>query len=78
MMQVPWGMGACIVTAKYPHVTVRLMGESDNAFVILGRVTDAMRAAGISEDEVKAFLREALSNDYHHLLATCMRYVNVE
>jgi hypothetical protein len=54
------------------------MGESNNAFVILGNVTQAMRGAGISEDEVKAFLREALSNDYHHLLATCLRYVNVE
>jgi len=71
-------MGEGIVTAKYPNVTVRLMGESNNAFVILGKVTQAMRGAGISEDEVKAFLREALSNDYHHLLATCLRYVNVE
>ena len=63
---------------KYPHVSVKLVGEDGNAFAILGRVTKAMRKAQVDPTEIKAFQNEATSGDYDHLLATVMRWVEAE
>lgn len=63
---------------KYPHVSVKLVGEDGNAFAILGRVTKAMRKAQVDQTEIKAFQNEATSGDYDHLLATVMRWVEAE
>lgn len=62
---------------KYPDVTVQLSGEDGNAFAILAAVQRALRRAGIDEDEVSAFLTEAKSGDYDHLLQTAMAWVEV-
>ncbi len=62
---------------KYPQVRVQLTGEDGNAFAILGRVTKAMRKAGVSKAEIDQFQVEAMSRDYDHLLATCMAWVRV-
>jgi hypothetical protein len=61
---------------KYPHVKVRLVGEDGNPFAILGKVKRAMRKAGISADEVSAFMTEATSGDYDHLLQTVILTVD--
>ena len=61
---------------KYPEVNVQLVGEDGNAFAILGRVTEAMRQAGLSKDERDAFTAEATSGDYDHLLRTVIETVN--
>jgi hypothetical protein len=61
---------------KFPHVHVKLSGEDGNAFAILGRVTRAMRQAGISPAEIKAFQTAATSGNYDHLLQMVMRYVS--
>lgn len=58
-------------------VKVKLSGTDGNAFAILGVVVGAMRSASVSDSIVKAFLDEARSGDYDHLLATCFRYVHV-
>lgn len=63
---------------KYPQVRVELAGEDGNAFSILGRVTGAMREAGLSEEQRKEFLHEATSGDYNHLLMTVLKYVTVD
>lgn len=55
----------------------RLIGEDGNAFAIIGRVTTALRKAG-QKDKVDAFMKEATSGDYDHLLATCLEYVDDE
>lgn len=60
---------------KHPEVKVQLVGEEGNAFAILGRVARAMRRAGVSPEEIKAFNSEATSGDYDHLLATVMQWV---
>lgn len=60
---------------KYPEINIRLVGEDGNAFSILARVTQALRRAGISEDERKAFTDEATAGDYGHLLRTVMAWV---
>jgi hypothetical protein len=62
---------------KYPHVKVKLVGRDGNAFAILGCVARAMRRNGISDADVKAFMAEATSGDYDHLLATALRWVSV-
>jgi hypothetical protein len=63
---------------KYPNITVKLVGNDGNAFAILGRVSGALRRAGVSEEERKQFMSEAMSGDYNHLLQTCMAWVTVE
>lgn len=63
---------------KYPEVVVALVGEDGNAFAILGRVSQAMKRGGVPKAEVGAFMAEAMSGDYDHLLCTAMEYVTVE
>lgn len=64
-------------TPKYPNVTCKLVGTDSNAFAILGKVRQCLRAAKVPEAEVKIFIDEAMSGDYTHLLSTCMKWVNV-
>ena len=66
------------MTPKYPNITVRLVGEDGNAFFIIGRVGAALRRAGVPNEEIEAFRREAMSGDYDNVLATCLRWVEVE
>ena len=63
---------------KYSEITVRLSGEDGNAFNILGICLRAMRRAGFSQEERDAFYAEATSGNYDHLLATCMKWFEVE
>lgn len=63
---------------KYPEIVVRLIGENGNAFAVLGKVTKALRRAGVSKDEIDAFTAEAINGNYDHLLQTVMKWVTVE
>jgi hypothetical protein len=62
---------------KYPDVTVSLAGQDGNALAIMGRVSAALRQAGVSDEEITLFLEESTSGDYDHLLQTAMRWVDV-
>ena len=62
---------------KYPQVDVELVGHNGNAFSIMGRVTLAMRRAGLSKEQIDEYRKEATAGDYDHLLQTTMRYVEV-
>jgi hypothetical protein len=66
-----------MTNVKYPKVRVQLVGKDGNAYAILGRVTAALRAAGVDQTERDAFMAEATVGDYHDLLATAMRWVDV-
>ena len=61
---------------KFPEVSVKLVGEDGNAFAILGRVQKAMRRAGVEKSDIDAYLKEATSGDYNHLLVTTMNTVS--
>ena len=63
---------------KYPNVTVRLVGEDGNAMVIMGLVSQALKKAGASKQEIATFRQECMSGDYDNLLRVCMEWVNVE
>jgi len=62
--------------------TVKLVGEDDNAFSILGRCAGVMRefygGQGMPQSEIQAkveeFQAEATNGDYNHLLRTVLKY----
>ena len=58
-------------------VKVKLLGESGNAFYILGKTIKALKQAGY-EDLAKEYQAEATKGDYDHLLRVTMDYVHVE
>jgi hypothetical protein len=62
----------------FPEVKVKLVGQDGNAFAILGRVQHAMRRAGVAKDDIEAYLKEATSGDYNHLLVTTMNTVSCD
>ena len=62
---------------KYPDVEVNLIGEDGNAFSILGRVSRALREAGVDAATIKEYSDEATSGDYDNLLAVTMSWVDV-
>ena len=65
-------------TIKYPDIQVRLVGEDGNAFAILGRVSKALKRAGVDRSDIDKFMAEAKSGDYNHLLRTCMAWVDTD
>ena len=65
------------MTPKYPDITVTLTGQDGNAFAVLGRCRQAAQEAGLSEDEIAAFMEEAMAGDYDHLLRTAMRWFEI-
>lgn len=67
-------------TVKYPEVVVdlgNLSGPEGNAFAVLGNVQGAMKRAGKSREEISAYVNEATSGDYDHLLRTTVETVTV-
>lgn len=67
-----------MTTPKYPEVRVKLIGKDGNAFAILGQVQKALRKHRIPQEEINQYLKEAMSGDYDNLLATTMKWVEVE
>ena len=63
---------------RHPEITVRLVGTDGNAFSVLGVVRRAMKAAGLPQEEIDEFMDQAMSGNCDNLLATCMKWVNVE
>jgi hypothetical protein len=65
------------MTVKYPDVCVQLTGQDGNAFMVMGLTQRALREAGVPKDEIDAYLADATSGDYDHLLAVTMQTVDV-
>lgn len=63
---------------KHPEVSVKMIGEDGNAFAILGRVRSALKKAGITQEEIDAFMSEATAGDSDHLLQVVIKWINVE
>jgi hypothetical protein len=61
-----------------PEITVELIGHDGNAYAVLGKVRRALEGAGVDPAEVKEFMTEATAGDYDHLLATVMRWVEID
>lgn len=58
-------------------IDVELIGQDGNAFMIMGRVSRALRKAGVPSEEVDQYVTEATSGDYDHLLAVTAEWVNI-
>ena len=56
---------------------LRLTGKDGNAFNILGLAKKAAEKADWPEAKIKAFMHEASSGNYDHLLETCMEWFDV-
>jgi hypothetical protein len=63
--------------APLTDAVVQLTGSDGNAFSIIARVRVAIRRSNHPELG-DAFMNEAISGDYDHVLVTCLRYVTVE
>lgn len=61
-----------------PKPVVKLVGQDGNAFMILGLCQRAARKAGWSAERWTAVRDEMTAGDYNGLLATAMRYFEVE
>lgn len=61
----------------YPDVFVQLSGNDGNAFAIMGSVRQALRRAGVSNENIALYSADSQSGDYDHLLQTAMRWVEV-
>ncbi len=57
--------------------SVKLIGEDGNAFSILGNCRRAALKAGWTEEQWAEFRKEALAEDYDHLLATVQEHFDV-
>jgi len=57
--------------------TVRLIGHDGNAFAIMGACKRAAKEAGWSKEHIDEYLKQAMSGDYDHLLATTMTFFDV-
>lgn len=64
-------------TVTYPDVDVQLTGTDGNAFMVIGRVTAALKQAG-HRDAADKFAHDAMdSESYDALLQLAMRTVAV-
>jgi hypothetical protein len=69
-------MASAVPTRERP--TVKLIGTDGNAFAIMGAVTSALRKADYTNEEIHEYQAQCMSGDYNNLLATSMKWVDVE
>lgn len=61
---------------KY-SIEVQLSGEDGNGFLIVGRVSKALRRAGVSSEEIEQYREEATAGDYDNLITVTGKWVEV-
>ncbi len=65
------------MSVKYPDVKVQLSGEDGNVFAVIGRVSKALKRAGL-RNEAEEFTKTAIeSGSYDAVLRFCMDTVDV-
>lgn len=57
---------------------LKLTGKDGNAFNVLGLAKKAAEKAGWPDAKINAFMHEANSGNYDHLLETCIEWFDVE
>lgn len=58
-------------------IKVKLIGTDGNAFALIGKVRNALKANGYGH-LVESFVEEAMSGDYNYLLTVIGDYVDIE
>jgi hypothetical protein len=64
--------------AKFDNVTVKLIGEDGNAMAIIGRVSKAMKRAGINQSDIDAYTSACFKGDYDNVLRVTVDTVKFE
>lgn len=64
---------------EYPltDIKCKLINTDGNAFALISRVREALRRGGRS-DLIEQFTREAMNGNYDNVIATCLKFVDVE
>ncbi|MCD4676582.1 MAG: hypothetical protein K8S18_11405 [Desulfobacula sp.] len=65
------------MTGPKEKPSVKLIDTNGNAFLIIGRVKDALAKAGADKEYVDKYLKEAMFGDYDNLICVTMDYVHV-
>jgi len=55
-------------------VKLKLVGLDGNAFAVMGAFQQQARREKWTTEEIDTVLQEAMSSDYHHLLATIAKH----
>lgn len=63
---------------KYPKAIVHLSEIDGNVFNLIANTRRALMWAGAQRTEVEAFISEATSGDYDHVVQTIMRWVDCD
>ena len=66
-----------IMTEPKIKPTVKLIDTDGNAFVIIGRVKDALFKAGADKEYIFKYQDEAMAGGYDNLLCMTMDYVDI-
>ena len=74
---LPSGMDRPTQTTKDREGVGRPSPLARTAYSIMGRVTAAMRDAGIDQSEIDDYLKRAMTGDYDNLLKVGMEMVDV-
>lgn len=53
-----------------------LIGVDGNAYCVMGYVQHAMKSEGFSKEEIDAYLADAMSSNYAHLLSVSVDMVD--
>lgn len=53
-----------------------LIGINGNAYNIMGYVRDAMHDAKMTNDDIDAYIKDATSSDYNHLVAVSCEMID--
>lgn len=53
-----------------------LVGINGNAYSIMGYVRDAMDDANMTNDDIDAYVKDATSSDYNHLVAVSCEMID--
>lgn len=62
---------------KYPQIKLKLSDRDGNAFSIISRARRLMHNAGLSNEEINAYINEATRKDYNHVIQTTMEWFDV-
>jgi hypothetical protein len=62
---------------KTPKPTVQLNGEDGNVFGIIGRVSKALKRAGMPEEAIEFTTKAFACHSYDDVLQLCFAYVEV-
>lgn len=67
-------MSAIKTHSDWKNPKANLVGVDGNAFAIIGYTQRMLRQSGNSKEVIDAYIEEAQSDDYDHLLQTSMAY----